>query len=104
MSLLLQPIVEIYRYVLQPVAPFSWFGLSISTLDVVATFRLCVALRQFRDILRRDHLQKKKTVTSASASASAVAIPEVEARSFVRDAAAVLLIVYGGEAITGVPL
>ncbi|OBZ75443.1 hypothetical protein A0H81_04901 [Grifola frondosa] len=49
-------------------------------------------------LLRRDHLQKKKTVTNASAGV--VAIPEAEARSFVRDAAAVLLIVYGGEAIT----
>ncbi|KAI0373226.1 hypothetical protein BV20DRAFT_963044 [Pilatotrama ljubarskyi] len=97
MSLLLYPVVELYRYALQPVAPFTWFGLSLSTLDVVAAVRLCVALRQIREKLWRDHIQKTKTVRSEK---DAVALPEVEQRSFVRDAAAVLLVVYGGEAVT----
>ncbi|KAI8999093.1 hypothetical protein BD414DRAFT_527106 [Trametes punicea] len=97
MSLLLSPVVEIYRLALQPVAPFTWFGLSLSTLDVVAAVRLCVALRQIREKLWRDHVEKTKTVRSEK---TAVTLPEVEERSFVRDAAAVLLVVYGGEAVT----
>ncbi|KAI0781431.1 hypothetical protein BD413DRAFT_505249 [Trametes elegans] len=97
MSLLVSPIVELYRYALQPVAPFTWLGLPLSTLDVVATIRLCVALRQIREKLWRDHVQKTKTV---NAEKGTVALPEVEQRSFVRDAAAVLLVVYGGEAVT----
>ncbi|KAI0668433.1 hypothetical protein C8Q78DRAFT_993453 [Trametes maxima] len=100
MSLLLYPVVEAYRYALQPVAPFTWFGLSLSTLDVVATVRLCVALRQIREKLWRDHVLKTKTVQSEK---GVVALPEVEQRSFVRDAASVLLVVYGGEAVTFVP-
>ncbi|KAH9857557.1 hypothetical protein C2E23DRAFT_770397 [Lenzites betulinus] len=97
MSLLLSPVVELYRYSLQPVAPFTWFGLSLSTLDVVAAVRLCVALRQIREKLWRDHVQKTKTVNSEK---GIVALPEIEQRSFVRDAVSVLLVVYGGEAVT----
>ncbi|KAI0628728.1 hypothetical protein C8Q77DRAFT_1067120 [Trametes polyzona] len=101
MSLLLSPVVELYRVALQPVAPFTWFGLSLSTLDVVAAFRLCIALRQIREKLWRDHVQKTKTVQSNEKAAAGVApLPEVEERSFVRDAASVLLVVYGGEAVT----
>lgn len=100
MSLLLLPIVEVYRLILQPVAPFTWFGVQLSTLDVVAAFRLCVALRQIREKLRQDHIVKLKTV-QASEKEKAVTIPEVEERSFVRDAAAALLVVYGGEAVMG---
>ena len=98
MSLLLSPIIQLYRLSLQPVAPFTWFGLSLSTLDVVAAFRLCVALRQIREKLWRDHVQKLKTVSSDEKKT--VALPQVEERSFVRDAVSVLLVVYGGEAVT----
>ncbi|RPD59282.1 hypothetical protein L226DRAFT_465280 [Lentinus tigrinus ALCF2SS1-7] len=98
MSLLLLPIVEVYRLILQPVAPFTWFGLQLSTLDVVAAFRLCVALRQIREKLWHDHVLKLKTV-QANEKEKAEVIPEVEERSFVRDAAAALLVVYGGEAV-----
>ncbi|KAI0323849.1 hypothetical protein GY45DRAFT_515461 [Cubamyces sp. BRFM 1775] len=97
MSFLLSPIIQVYRLSLQPVAPFTWFGLSLSTLDVVAAFRLCIALRQIREKLWRDHVQKLKTVRSEK---EAVTLPEVEERSFVRDAVSVLLVVYGGEAVT----
>ncbi|KAH8102951.1 hypothetical protein BXZ70DRAFT_985961 [Cristinia sonorae] len=94
MSLVVAPIVELYRYLLTPVAPFTWFGQSISTLDVLAIFRLCVVLRQIRQFYHLAHV------------ASSNAAP-VEPRSFVRDAAATLTVVYGGEAITapllGVP-
>ncbi|KAL1947262.1 hypothetical protein VTO73DRAFT_14223 [Trametes versicolor] len=98
MSVLLSPVVELYRLALQPVAPFTWFGLTLSTLDVVATVRLCVALRQIREKLWRDHIQKTKTVRSEKETT--VTVAEVEPRSFVRDAASVLLVVYGGEAVT----
>ena len=46
-----------------------------------------------REKLWHDHVLKLKTV-KASEKESAVVIPEVEERSFVRDAAAALLVVY----------
>ncbi|CAL1703391.1 unnamed protein product [Somion occarium] len=91
MSSAVTPIVELYRYILQPIAPFTWFGLPITTLDVAAATRLCVALRQIRDKLRIDH-------ELARAKSGQAAI--VEERSFVRDISATLLVVYGGEAVT----
>ncbi len=100
MSLLLAPIVEVYRLILQPVAPFTWFGLQLSTLDIAAAFRLCVALRQIREKLWRDHVLKQKTVRADEKGTSAV-FPEIEPRSFVRDASAALMVVYGGEAVVG---
>ncbi|KAI0806834.1 hypothetical protein C8Q74DRAFT_1224576 [Fomes fomentarius] len=100
MSLLLAPVVEIYRLILQPVAPFTWFGLRLSTLDVVAAFRLCVALRQIREKLWRDHLLMTKTVSANEKDGAKHTITQIETRSFVRDAAAALVVVYGGEALT----
>lgn len=91
MSTAVAPIVELYRYLLTPVAPFTWFGQSISTLDVLAIFRLCVVLRQFKEHLHSTHV----------ASATKAKANPVESRSFVRDAAATLTVVYGGEAVTG---
>ncbi|KAF7337970.1 hypothetical protein MVEN_02020600 [Mycena venus] len=49
MSLLLTPIIGVFNYTLQPIAPFTWFNVSLSTLDVVAAFRLCIVLRQIKD-------------------------------------------------------
>lgn len=92
MSLAVAPIVELYRYVLQPIAPFTWLGLSLSTLDVAATVRLCVALRQLREKLHRDYIVSKAT--------SGQSVKDLEERSFVRDAATTLIVVYGGEAVT----
>lgn len=92
MSLALAPLVELYRYVLSPIAPFTWFGFPISTLDVVAAFRLCIALRQLREGLHAQHVAKARKEGK---------VPEVEARSFVRDVSTTLTVVYGGEAITG---
>ncbi|KAI0700500.1 hypothetical protein C8T65DRAFT_657553 [Cerioporus squamosus] len=93
MSLLLLPVVEVYRLILQPVAPFTWFGVQLSTLDVVAAFH--------REKLWHDHIYKLKTVQAndSEKEKKALTIPEVEERSFVRDAAAALLVVYGGEAV-----
>lgn len=82
---LLYPWIEVFRYTLQPIAPFTWFGLGVSTLDVVATFRLCLALRQFRDSMYAKHLSSKAG--------------PVEEKSFVKNLSATLLVVYGGEAV-----
>lgn len=75
-------ISAIYDYSLQPIAPFTWFGLGISTLDVVGAFRLCIILRQIKEALHVTH--------------SGVA----EARSFARSGATVFLVVFGGEVIS----
>ncbi|KAL0572155.1 hypothetical protein V5O48_009802 [Marasmius crinis-equi] len=81
------PAVEAFRWLLQPIAPFTWFGLPTSTLDVVAAFRLCVALRQIREDLYRKHVK----VHGHTA---------VESRSFTRSALTALTVVYGGEVLT----
>ena len=80
--------VGFYRYALLPIAPFTWLGMGISTLDVVAMVRLCVILRQIREVSMKDHLKShgKKNI---------------EEDSFMKKAVTTLLIVYGGEAITG---
>jgi hypothetical protein len=85
---LLTPIIQVYNYTLQPVAPFTWFNLPISTLDAVAAFRLCIVLRQIKESLYQQHVSKN--------SAAAVA-----PKSFARDAATTLTVVYGGEVMTG---
>ena len=89
-SLLLAPIVEVFRLILAPIAPFTWLGLPFSTLDTVAALRLCVALRQFREKLARDHALKLKTMSGGDPEKEKerAAIREMEQRSFVRDAAA----------------
>ncbi|GBE82754.1 hypothetical protein BKA93DRAFT_763979 [Sparassis latifolia] len=92
-SLLLAPIVEVYRFALTPIAPFTWFGLSFSTLDVAAAVRLCVALRQLREKHYQDHVQK---VSDADKNSH----PQIERRSWLRDVSATLMVVYGGEAVT----
>lgn len=88
----LQPIVSLYQYALTPLAPFSWLGLNISSLDLLAAFRLCYALRHLRENLRDDHIKRRTTNNN---------LPPLEDRSFVRDALTVLTVVYGGEAIAG---
>ncbi|PCH38396.1 hypothetical protein WOLCODRAFT_136246 [Wolfiporia cocos MD-104 SS10] len=94
MDLLLAPFVEVYRYALEPIAPFTWFGLSFSTLDVAAALRTCIALRQIKEQYYAHHLAKKRGSNEA-------AIQDIEHRSFVRDVSAALMVVFGGEAITG---
>jgi len=88
LTLLLSPIIDIFRYSLQPIAPFTWFGLGISTLDVVATVRLCLVLRQIREQLHLEHV-------------STNGAKDVEQTSFIKNLTATLTVVYGGEAVTG---
>jgi hypothetical protein len=94
MSLLLAPLTGVFRDSLQPIAPVTWLGWGISTLDVVATVRLCIILRQIRESMLKNHISTK----GAS---------QVEDKSFVKNAATTLLVVYGGEAVAapflGVP-
>ncbi|KAI6138888.1 hypothetical protein BKA82DRAFT_4229825 [Pisolithus tinctorius] len=74
--MVLQPIAAVYQYILAPT----------STLDLLATVRLCLALRQIRE--RRASGKKLEDTIAA-----------VENRSFVRDALTTLVVVYGGEAM-----
>ena len=103
MSLALAPIVELYRWGLQPAAPFSWFGIQISTIEVAAAVRLCLILRQAREFIAKGY---KANAAQAAAGASekeeaaAVALgPKFEEKSLVRDLAATLIVVHGGDAI-----
>ncbi|KAF8553738.1 hypothetical protein OG21DRAFT_1194127 [Imleria badia] len=95
---MLQPFVSLYQHALTPLGPFTWFGLKISSLDLVAAFRLCYVLRHLRENLRDEHTKRCATDSK---------LPPPEDRSFVRDALTVLTVVYGGEAIAapllGVP-
>jgi hypothetical protein len=86
---LVSPFIEVFRYSLQPIAPFTWFGLGITTLDVVATIRLCLILRQIREQLYKQHV-------------STNGLKGVEEKSFVKSLTTTLTVVYGGEAVTGV--
>lgn len=93
--MVLAPVVALYRYSLIPVAPFSWFGVGTCTLDLVAMVRLCIALKQMRVYLHERYVRHK----AGAAAVSGDKAMGIEDRSFVREAFAVLLTVYGGEAI-----
>ncbi|KAH9483609.1 hypothetical protein JR316_0003079 [Psilocybe cubensis] len=79
---LLAPLIALYRYSLEPVAPFTWLGWGISSLDVVAAFRLCVLLRQIREDALKKHISTKGSQAPEEAS-------------FVKSASTTLLVVYG---------
>jgi hypothetical protein len=88
MSLFTSPLVDLYRYALVPLPPFNWFGIGLSTLDIAATFRLCLLTRQVRELLHASHVATKGK-------------KDVEEKSLVKAMATTLLIVYGGEVFTG---
>lgn len=95
MSALLDPVVYMYRSVLNPLHPFSsWLGTPITMLDLGAAFRLCMVMRQVRELLRAKHVE-------AAAKTDKATVAKIETRSFMREAVATLIVVYGGEAITG---
>ncbi|OJA14588.1 hypothetical protein AZE42_09822 [Rhizopogon vesiculosus] len=54
-DIFLQPLVSIYRYALEPIAPFTWFDIKVCFLELVAAFRLCVTLRQIKETLHAKH-------------------------------------------------
>jgi hypothetical protein len=84
----LQPFVSIFRYALEPIAPFTWFGIKVCSLELVAAFRLCIAVRQIKETLRAKY--------EARAGGDKLAVEE---RSFLRDACTALTVKFGGEAI-----
>ncbi|KAG2128344.1 uncharacterized protein EDB93DRAFT_1268430 [Suillus bovinus] len=75
---------------LEPIAPFSWFGIKVCSIKLVAALRLCTVLRQVWEDLYAKHQRctGDKTVS-------------VEERSFLRDACTSLMIKFGGEATIG---
>lgn len=81
---LFNPMIQVFRCILEPIAPFTWFGLTITTLDVVAAFRLCFALRQLRESTYAKHFSSKGG--------------PAEGKSFIKNLSTTLLVVYGGEA------
>lgn len=91
---MLAPLVYGFQWSLQPIAPFTWFGLGVSTLDVVAAFRLCLVLRQLRESLYAEHLSKRGRVAAKTKAL------EFDEKSFVKDLSTTLTVVYGGETMT----
>lgn len=83
----LQPFISLYRYALEPIAPFSWFGIKVCSIELVAALRLCTALRQAREDLYAKYQRRAGDKQS------------VEERSFLRDACTSLTVKFGGEAI-----
>ncbi|KAL1757760.1 hypothetical protein FB107DRAFT_208443 [Schizophyllum commune] len=93
MAALLAPLVSVYSYILEPIAPFTWFGVGLSTLDVLAAARLCVALRQMREALYKEHVRKHGSPVGVEHD-----------KSFVRDIVTTWTVVYGGEAVANTML
>jgi len=85
---LVTPVIRIFDYTLQPIITFAWFSLNVSILDILAAFRLGLALRQMREILHEQHVSKHGTNA-------------VEDTSFVRKMVLTLTVVYGGEIMSG---
>ena len=94
---LLNPLVYTFQWVLQPIAPFTWFGSIVCVLDVVAATRLCLALRQLREALRAEHIARNGEKTSSKTKSGV----EIEDMSFMKDLFTTLTVVYGGESMTG---
>lgn len=89
----LQPFITLYRYALEPIAPFSWFGINVCSIELVAALRLCTILRQTKEDLYAKHQHRSGDKPAL-----------VEERSFLRDACTSLTIKFGGEAIIGTSL
>jgi len=78
----------LYPHILRPIPLFEWFGLKINALDLIAASRLCIALRQIRELALKDYTTKNGEKI-------------IEEPSFMKKSAATLLVVYGGEMMTG---
>ncbi|KAG1865287.1 hypothetical protein F4604DRAFT_996931 [Suillus subluteus] len=85
-----QPFISLYRYAIEPIALFSWFGVEVCSIELIAALRFCTILRQIREDLYAKHLRRAGDKPAS-----------VEERSFLRDACTSLTIKFGGEAIMG---
>ena len=94
-SLALSAAINAYRILLEPIAPFTWFGLGISTLDVAGGFRLCLVLRQLRELGLQGHLKTRSRGSNTDAKEG----DDIETMSYAKSIAVTLAVVYGGEAI-----
>jgi hypothetical protein len=99
------PIVAFYDHALQPITALAWVGAPISALDIAGALRLALILRQMRELFHKEHLAKTSLATSRvkdgqSEKVSVQVVPS-EQRSCVRNFAASLLMVFGGEAVVG---
>ena len=107
MSLVIAPIVAFYDHTLQPIPALSWAGAPISVLDIAGALRLALILRQQREIFYKEHLTKVSSssfalVVNGRSERGSFPVVAVERRSRIRDFAASLVMVFGGEAIAGV--
>lgn len=92
----LATVIDSYRYLLQPVPPFTWFGSEVSIFDVGAAFRLCIVLRQLREMRHRQYLESERDRKN-EASGIYLKGKEVEEASRVKNIMVALIVVYGGE-------
>ena len=105
------PIIAFYDYALQPIPALAWIGAPISALDIAGGLRLGLILRQVREHLHKEHLDKisssnpnvrvKNNGKLENDSSDPVVVVPAERRSCVRNLATSLLIVFGGEAVVG---
>jgi hypothetical protein len=101
------PIITFYDYALQPIPALAWVGVPISALDIAGALRLALILRQVREHFHKEHMAKislsNTNVRVKSGQLEKVSEPVVpaERRSCVRNFAASLVMVFGGEAIVG---
>lgn len=99
------PIVAFYDYALQPIPALAWAGASISALDIAGALRLALILRQQRELLHKEHLAKVSLTTgrvkNEQVEKASVPVGPSEQRSCVRNFAASLVMVFGGEAVVG---
>ena len=58
MSLVLAPVIALYRYGLKPLPVFTWLGLPVSALDVAGALRLALVSRQHREMYLEQHIAK----------------------------------------------
>jgi hypothetical protein len=102
------PIIAFYDYALQPIPALAWVGVPASALDIAGALRLALILRQVREQLHKEHMAKISSSNATNVrvkngqleSVSSPAVPP-ERRSCVRNFAASLVMVFGGEAIIG---
>lgn len=101
MSSALSSIMGVYDASLQPIASLAALGVTVTPIDVVGAFRLALVIRQLREILHREHINKSKPTGGGTSGRPGKDRAEVESRARTRDLVTTLVMVYGGEAVVG---